>query len=130
MKALDDPLPQTISTIEGSSSPNDHNQFSKDTKTVIVSLVVVLWVIYFCLLIGAFTLDTRLKPLFESHMGSGIAVPLAGLSSFLLVTILEISSGPIRFEGLGFKFSGAAGPVIFWVVCFLAIIAGIRLVPQ
>jgi hypothetical protein len=41
---------------------------------------------------------------------------------------LEQTSGPIEFEGLGFKFKGASGPVVLWVFCFLAIAGAIKLV--
>lgn len=109
--------------------PSDESDFSNNAKTLIVALVIFLWVVYFGFLISAFAFDTSLKAFFTTHMGPGIAVPLAGLSAFLLVSLLEISSGPVKFEGLGIKLSGAAGPVIFWVICFLAIILGIRIVP-
>ena len=106
----------------------DHREFSKNIQTIVVTMVVVLWVIYFFFLIRAFAYDSDLKPFFVAHMGAGVAVPLAGLSAFLLVVILEIKSGPVEFEGPGFKLKGAAGPALFWVICFLAIVLGIKLV--
>jgi hypothetical protein len=108
---------------------DDVREFPKNVQNIIVSLAVILWIVYFVFLIGAFGFDARWKELFEKHMGAGIAIPLAGLSAFVLVSVLEIQSGPVQFEGLGIKLKGAAGPVVFWVICFLAIIVGIRVVP-
>lgn len=56
-----------------------------------------------------------------------VGLPSAALASLFLVMFLEQTSGPIEFEGLGFKFKGASGPVVLWVFCFLAIVASIKL---
>ena len=109
--------------------PNENiDNFSANTKIVVSKLVVILWVIYFSFLIAAFAFDTALKRFFVDHMDTSIAVPLAGLSAFLMVALLEINSCPVKFEGLGFKLSDAAGSAMFWVIGFLTILAGIRLV--
>jgi len=49
-----------------------------------------------------------------------IGLPLGALASLFIVVFLEQSQGPIEFEGLGFKFKGASGPVVLWVLCYLA----------
>ena len=56
-----------------------------------------------------------------------IGLPGAAAVAFVLVVFLRQTDGPIEFEGLGFKFSGAAGQVIMWVICFLAIAGAIKL---
>jgi hypothetical protein len=43
-----------------------------------------------------------------------------------IVLYLEAKSGLIEFEGFGFKFRGASGEIILWVICFLAIMAAIK----
>jgi hypothetical protein len=40
--------------------------------------------------------------------------------------VLRSTEGPMEFEGLGFKFKGAAGPVVLWAMCFIVIVLGIR----
>lgn len=57
-----------------------------------------------------------------------VGLPAAALASLCLVMFLEKTSGPIEFEGLGFKFKGASGPVVLWVFSFLAIVGAIKLV--
>lgn len=54
-----------------------------------------------------------------------IGLPLAALC---LVMVLENTSGPIEFEGLGFKFKGASGPIVLWCIVFLCMAAAIKLV--
>ena len=67
------------------------------------------------------------KDVVKQHFSATVGLPLSAIGAFLLVTVLQISSGKITLEVWGFKLSGASGPVILWVVCFLAIALGIRL---
>lgn len=63
----------------------------------------------------------------EQHFAATIGIPLSAVSAACIVIILESTSGPIRFEALGFKFSGASGPVVLWLFCFLAMILALKL---
>ncbi|MEY6433036.1 hypothetical protein ABC977_11535 [Thioalkalicoccus limnaeus] len=63
----------------------------------------------------------------KAHFAATIGLPLAAVAALFVVSIFEITTGKIEFEGLGFKFTGASGPVIMWVVCFLAISGAIAL---
>jgi hypothetical protein len=62
-----------------------------------------------------------------SHFAATIGLPSAALASLCIVIVLEGTAGPIQLEGLGFKFKGAAGPIVFWMFCFLAITFAIHL---
>ena len=61
------------------------------------------------------------------HFPAVVGLPLAALLAAFIVVALHHAAGPLKFEGLGFKFEGGAGEVILWVICFLAIAAAIRL---
>lgn len=61
------------------------------------------------------------------HFAAAIGLPFAALAALGLVTLFETRSGPIEFEALGLKFKGASGPIIFWVLSFLAIAVAIKL---
>lgn len=61
-----------------------------------------------------------------NHFAATVGLPSAALAA-LCVVFLESTTGRIEFEGLGFKFKGASGPIVLWVVCFLAIAAAIKL---
>lgn len=57
--------------------------------------------------------------------GAPFQTSFAIFSALFVVLLLRFSTGPIEFEGLGFKFRGASGPLVMWILCFLAIIAGL-----
>jgi hypothetical protein len=63
----------------------------------------------------------------KNHFAVTIGLPMASLLSTFIVVALKHSGGPMRFEGLGFKFEGSSCEVILWVMCFLAISCSIRL---
>ena len=63
----------------------------------------------------------------SAHPAVVLGLPTGALAAFCIVLFLEAKSGRIEFEGFGFKFRGASGEVILWVICFLAIAGAIRL---
>ena len=64
---------------------------------------------------------------FRAHPGAMLGLPTAALAALCIVLFLEAKSGRIEFEGFGFKFRGASGEIILWVICFSAITAAIKL---
>lgn len=71
--------------------------------------------------------DPRMLQTMIDHFPAAIGLPSGALAALFIVVFLENSSGPIEFEGLGFKFKGASGPIVLWVFCFLAIAGAIKL---
>jgi ethanolamine transporter EutH len=67
-----------------------------------------------------------IEELAKEHFAAMIGLPCAALAALLLVTILEINTGKIEFKVIALEFKGAAGPIILWVFCFLAITAAIK----
>lgn len=63
------------------------------------------------------------RDLAKDHFAAIVLLPLATMASLLIVMIFRTASGPLEFEGLGFKFKGASGETAMWVVCFLSICA-------
>ena len=56
------------------------------------------------------------------HFPTVIGLTLAGVAALFIVTMCKVVTGEkLSFSALGFKFEGASGPVVLWVVCFLAI---------
>lgn len=53
-------------------------------------------------------------------------LPYGALFAYYLVLTLEHSRGPIEFEVTGLKFKGAAGPIIFWILIFLAFVLALQ----
>lgn len=79
---------------------------------------------------GAVTMltDQALYSKALAQIPATIGLPSAALAALCLVMVLENTSGPIEFEGLGFKFKGASGPIILWCIVFLCMAAAIKLV--
>jgi len=69
-----------------------------------------------------------LTQIINTHYAATIGVPLSAISAFCVVALLHvISKGDIEFSVLGFTFKGASGPVILWIMCFLAMILGLEI---
>jgi hypothetical protein len=60
------------------------------------------------------------------HFAAVVGLPVAVTVAFVIVSFLRQTDGPIEFEGLGFKFKGAAGQVVMWALCFMSMAAAIH----
>jgi hypothetical protein len=67
------------------------------------------------------------KRLLTGHYQAIVGLPGAAALAFAIVVFLRQVEGPVEFEGLGFKFRGAAGQVVMWVFCFLAMVTAMKL---
>ena|SRR5215471_14691072 len=56
----------------------------------------------------------------KSHLPSVLGLPCAAIAALVIVLVLRTVSGAIEFKVVGLELKGAAGPIIMWVVCFLA----------
>lgn len=59
-----------------------------------------------------------------------VGLPVAAVFAVFLVVVLQQTSGPVKFEGLGFRFEGTSGQVVLWTLCFLSMAAAIKLLWQ
>jgi hypothetical protein len=95
-------------------------------------LVFLLIVIVLAGLIGTWlavvvtSYDDVQRELVLQHYVVIVGLPVAGVFSFIVVFLFKQTSGPVEFEAFTLKFRGAAGPVILWILCFLAIAAAIK----
>ena len=69
----------------------------------------------------------RFDYLFDEHPAAMLGLPLIAIGALSLVLILRSTSGPIEIDVLGLKFKGAAGPIIMWVLTFLAMALAVKL---
>jgi hypothetical protein len=88
---------------------------------------IIYGVTFFAFSIYGMIHEEWVEELAKQHFAAAIGLPCAALAALLLVTILEINAGRIEFKALGLEFKGAAGPIVMWVLCFLAIAGAIRL---
>lgn len=107
--------------------PHDRHR-STITLWVCIALVV-------CSIVGGLSLlaifliklhDSRQQILID-HFSAIFGLPAAATAAFIIVTLFRQGEEPIKIKGLGFEIEGAAGPVVLWVLCFLAICGGMKL---
>jgi len=75
-------------------------------------------------------ISPQLAAFFEAHFPVTVGLPVAAVVALLLILVLRETTGKLEFEALGFKFRGASGPVVLWVLCYLAITLSIKLLWQ
>ena len=99
----------------------------------IAILVILLWGVQVLGFITYNVLTERtrsegwLNKLIEDHYPAMVGIPLMALAAFCIVMSFKVAIGsPIEFEVIGFKFKGASGPVIMWILCFLALTLAFR----
>lgn len=73
-------------------------------------------------------LDAVRHGLIKTYFISVFCLPAAGFGAYMVVVIFQQTSGPLELEGLTFKFKGPAGPVVLWILAFLAMVAGFMMV--
>lgn len=91
-------------------------------------LVALIVYVAFLYLVTFSWKDGWILPLFQAHYAFFVGLPFAGLLAHFLVGTMENTRGKIELELLGLKFKGASGPIVMWVLVFLAIVLSIRLI--
>lgn len=114
---------------------SDNNQNGKRIIKLLASIGAILatglWSFFFFgfLIVSTIWPETIKESWFlelvRKRPGGTVGVAIAALSAFTIVWVLDIfSAEPIKIELWVLKFEGAAGPVILWILCFLAIVYG------
>lgn len=67
------------------------------------------------------------KDLIEEQFPVLVGLPMAAFAALFLTVVLRITSGPIEFEAGPIRFKGGSAPIVFWVLCFLAITLAIKM---
>jgi hypothetical protein len=63
----------------------------------------------------------------QQHFAAAIGLPMSAIAALFIVLVLRLASGSIEVELGPLKFKGAAAPVVFWLICFIAIALMIKL---
>ena len=72
--------------------------------------------------------DSWFLEMVRGHPSATLGIAISAVSAFCIVAVLNVlSRDPIVIRFIGFELQGAAGPVVLWVVCFLAMVAGTEL---
>lgn len=110
-------------------------QFSRTMKQGGVALFFLGLVVYAVLLgLYAFGVE-RVVAMLGDKPPYTFGLPICGLAAFAVVSVLERlapakadSAGQLEFKAFGLTFSGPAGPVTLWVVCYLVLVSSMRIV--
>ena len=87
-------------------------------KNVITWILIVIVPIVAVTLLGGFLRYTEpglIVEIVKNHFAATIGLPMAALLAAFIVVSLRHSDGPVKFEGLGFKFEGSSGQVVLWI---------------
>lgn len=101
-----------------------------DPKRIIIwVLALVVPIATAVVLTGFLTLIPYevLLEIVKMHFAAIVGLPVSAVFSVFLVVVLQQTSGPVKFEGLGLKFEGTSGQVVLWIFCFLAIAVAMKL---
>ena len=103
-----------------------------------VAALFVLGLMVYALLLGLYAVNPSWSPEFMRNASKSqyiFGLPLSGITAFAIVCVLERISpagrgddGKLSFKAFGLEFSGPAGPVTLWVVCYLVLVASMRIV--
>jgi hypothetical protein len=110
--------------------PPERDPLIRKVVAWILVLVVGIWVcVFLAYTAGVLPWDygpSNLRATVNQHFAAIVGLPSAALAALSLVFILESRSGKIEFEVFGLKLRGASGPIVLWVVAFLAITVAIK----
>jgi len=96
-------------------------------KQVILIGFVAFFITYFGYLLYEIVTGGWILTRIQENFAGTVVMAFAALVALFVVLLLQYSAGNIEFEMPGFKFRGASGPVVLWVLCFLAVSAAIKL---
>ena len=91
------------------------------------AVVIVGSVLLFVLFLLVEWTNSNWNHIAFNHFPAAVGLPAAAAAAFAIVGVFRTTEGQIKLEVPGFKFEGAAGPIIMWIMCFLAIAGAIRL---
>lgn len=113
-----------------SETPNPAASASGDEANVPAAIRQTLYLVFlWCLLGIALGYGVRFwndAPVHSSFIPF-VGIAFSAILSFAVVMAFRSVSGEIDFQFGQMKFKGAAGPVLFWSICFLAVAYGMHL---
>jgi hypothetical protein len=114
-------------------------------KSAIILLFFLGIIIYSCLMLvyvlqacSAWRGGSKAVVALLDNGGAGytFGLPLCAVTAFAIVCVLErlspstASDGKLEFKAFGAVFSGPAGPVTLWVVCYLTLVASTMMISK
>ncbi|MGA2150512.1 MAG: hypothetical protein ABSH49_36800 [Bryobacteraceae bacterium] len=104
--------------------------------SLILLISVLGFVVYIVVVLLTYCGVTWLASLRTEMQGKtvfNLGLPFCAVGAYAVVALLlhvfppEKQDGSIKLTAFGLEFTGPAGPISFWVVCFLSFIAAIKM---
>lgn len=92
-----------------------------------VAIVTSLVVLAITILPAFVKKDDWRSAIVRSHPTTALGIPVAGCSSFVVITFFGAVAGPIKINLWGLQIEGAGGPVLLWILCLLALSLAARM---
>jgi hypothetical protein len=106
-----------------------HPGQERTRRTIAVGVALVFTTILTLSFVATVIFYSRHPAMFEeiaqNHFRGLMGPPMCAMTAMAIVSILRVTSGDIEFEAFGFKFKGASGPIVLWVITFLATVTGV-----
>jgi hypothetical protein len=105
-----------------------------DLSGIVLIAVVAGVLVYGVLIFIAFTFNPERLAGFRAalHPDRAIGMPACALAAYAIVVALLHSfppakdGGEIKLVAFGLEFTGPAGPITLWLLCFLAFVASLK----
>jgi len=112
------------------SAPDARYQRMKRYATLGVIIGTGVWTTFFFGFLVLSMLAPHVVPeswfldMIRQHPAGTLGLAMGAISAFSVVAVLDVfARDPIEIKFFQFELKGAAGPVVLWVICFLAFIA-------
>lgn len=105
-------------------TPNEYEEGSELLRKVMGWTIVVAgfgFVAWFGYAVFFGSLTDVVFGMARIHYATVVGIPCCGLGALFIVLLLRNVAGAIQFKVVGFEFKGASGPIVMWVLCFLAL---------
>jgi hypothetical protein len=79
------------------------------------------------------SLGARLARWFTAHPAQNLGMPWSAISAFAITAVLMKAFPPasntnaqLEFKVFGLEFTGPSGPITLWLMCFLGLVAALK----
>jgi hypothetical protein len=93
----------------------------RNVANMLIAVVALTAIAGFMWIVWVNRFDPVLTELVLKNFAAIIGLPFAFIGSFVVVALFRQSEGIVEFKALGVSLKGAAGQIVLWVICFLAI---------
>ena len=70
----------------------------------------------------------EVRDLFNSKPAYTFGLPLSGFAALGIVTLLsQAVDGKVEFKAFGLQFTGPAGPVTLWILCYWTLVGSLKI---